>query len=533
MTVRTARLLDHLNRLSTSMDLEALSDSALLTRFARQRDHSAFTTLVARHGSMVYNVCYRQLGNVHAAEDAFQATFLVLARKAGSLRCNSLVAWLHGVAVRVARNARRTAQRHPVRKEALTADEVPGSHTDPLSRLSVRELLQALEEEVRRLPQVYRLAVVLCCFEGLSQEEAAHRLGWSVGSVKGRLERGRTRLRELLTRRGLAPVVVATVLHTTRNELSAALTARTVKVALAFRESESPHQAVASGEVLRLAQHALKGMTMFKWKLALALALFLSITALGAFAPRDGQDKEGADKKPAPVAVAVDLNDGSRVVGKSDSLKELRLLASFGEVRIPVEQVASVQFKDDRGTAAVRFHNGDQLTGTLDLKALGDLKVVTALGETTVPLKLVTQYKMEAPSSRATASARASSTGDEADGPSNPFASLDKVSRWNSGGYAPGWIEADLGTSRKLDRITLVASQTPKGETVHEVWVSDVPIGKDRAKAKLVHTFVGETDNLQELKYTFTPGLTARYVQIHTTESPSWVGWANIDLQVR
>jgi hypothetical protein len=270
---------------------------------------------------------------------------------------------------------------------------------------------------------------------------------------------------------------------------------------------------------------------MFKWKLALALASFLGITALGAFAPLEGQDKDAADKKRSPVALAVDLNDGSRVVGKSDSLTELRLRTSFGEVRIPVGQVAGVQFKDDQGTTVVRFHNGDQLTGTLDLKALGDLKVVTALGETTVPLKLVTACKIEAAPSRAKVTARASTTGEMTD-PNSPFLH-DNASRWNSGGYAPAWIEADLSAVRTLDRITLVVNQIPNGETEHEIWVSDEPISNDRTKAKRVHTFRGKTENDQELKFTFPANVTARYVQIRTTESPSWVDWRNIDLQVR
>lgn len=530
MTVRTARLMDHLNRLSIAADLGSLSDCTLLARFLRQGDHGAFAALVARHGPMVYNVCYRQLGNAHAAEDAFQAAFFVLARKATTLRCDSLAAWLHGVAVRIALNARRASRRTPVHEEFLPTDELPDTRIDPLSQLSVRELLRALEEEVQCLPSRYRLAVVLCCLEGLSQEEAAHRLGWTVGSVKGRLERGRARLRSRLMRRGLAPAA-AGVMHVIRNELSAALAARTVKIALADRGLLPPSQVAVSGEVLRLAEDVLKGMTMFKWKWAVALAVGLCITALGTLAPLAGQDKEDADKKRSPVVVTVDLNDGSRVVGKSDSLTDLRLRTSFGEVRIPIGQVAGVQFKDDQGTTVVRFHNGDQVTGTLDLKALGDLKVATALGETTVPLKLVTACKIEAPPSRAKVTARASSTGEDTD-PNNPF-QHDNATRWNSGGFAPAWIEADLGAVRTLDRITLVVGQDPKGETEHEIWVSDEPIGKDRTKAKRVHTFFGETENDQELKFTFPASVTARYVQIRTTESPSWVDWHNIDLQVR
>jgi len=531
MRVRTGQFLKHLNRLTSGTELESLSDGALLARFVRENDNGAFSALVTRHGPMVYNACRRQLGNAHAAEDAFQATFLVLARKAATVNRDSVAAWLHGVAGRIALNARRTARRHPVREDALTADEAPDTHTDPLSRISARELLQMLEEEVQRLPSDYRVAVVLCCMEGLSQEEAALRLGWTVGSVKGRLERGRARLRARLTRRGLTPPAVATVLLATRNELSAVLTARTVEVALGFRTPQAASQVSVPDAVLQLAQLDLKGTTMLKWKLTVALAPCLVLTAFGAFAPLGGQDKDPADKA-QPAAVTADLNDGSRVVGKSDSIQEWRLRTTFGEVRIPAGQVAAVKFKDGQGAAEVRFHNGDRLTGTLDLKALGDLKVATALGETTVPLKLVNQLKTEPGIARATVTARASSTGEETD-PNSPFLPGDKAGLWNSGGYAPGWIETDLSAERKLDQITLIVHQSPPGATVHEIWVSAEPIGNDRAKAKLVHTFKGETDEGQELKFTFPADTTARYVQILTTDSPSWVAWRGIDLQVK
>lgn len=533
ITVFANQLLDHLRRLETSEELRLLDDRALLARFVRQADHNAFTALVTRHGPMVYNVCRRLVGNTHTAEDTFQAAFLVLARKARSLRCrDSLAAWLHGVAVRISLNARRASRRHPIRQDALTAEEVPDAHSDLLSHLTACELFEVVEEEVQLLPRAYRQAVVLCSLEGLSLEEAAHQLGWTVGSVKGRLERGRARLRGRLTRRGLTLAAVGSVLHSTSHVLSAGLAARTTKAALAFTEFQYSCEATASGEVMHLAEHFLKGATMFRWKMALIPALLLGMTAVSAVALQDGQGKEDSDKKRPPVVV-VDLNDGSRVVGRSASLKELRLRASFGEVSIPIEHVTSLQLKDDQGAAVVRFHNGDQLTGNLDLKALGDLKVTTALGESTVPLKLVTLCKIEAAPARATnVVARASSTGQQTD-PNNPFRPLDKVGPWNSGDQAPGWIEADLGVLRTLDNITLVVNQTPDGETVHEVWVSSEPIGDDREKAKLVHTFKGNTVLDQELKYTFTAGSTARYVQIHTTESPSWISWQNIDLQVR
>src|SRR5215469_9881385 len=202
MTARADRLLRQVCRLTSRA---APEDAALLGRFVATRDPAAFEALVARHGPMVLRACRRVLGNEADAEDAFQATFLVLARKAGSVRpAGALAAWLHGVACCIALGARTAAARHQLREAAAPDLDPPDPRPDPLSALTAREALIALDEEVRRLPMGYRLPVVLCCLEGLSQEEAARRLGWSAGSVKGRLERGRKRLHERLARRGLA-----------------------------------------------------------------------------------------------------------------------------------------------------------------------------------------------------------------------------------------------------------------------------------------------------------------------------------------
>jgi RNA polymerase sigma factor (sigma-70 family) len=541
MTVNTSQLLDHLRRLSIPAALASADDSALLARFAHEHDHDAFAALVAGHGPMVHNVCRRLLGNAHAAEDAFQAAFLVLARKAGGLRPGaSVTAWLHGVAARVALNACRAGLRRSAYQQPLAGDEAFDDQPDLLSQLTAREMLTVLEEEVQRLPHAYRLPVALCCLEGLSQHEAAHRLGWTAGSVKGGLERGRARLRSRLAQRGLAPAAVLALLEAARGGLHAGLpaglTVRTVKAALGFAGLQFPSPGAVPGKVVQLAENVLKGETMFKRKLAVVVACLLTMTALvagtlGALSGQSGPGKEDADKN-RQVQLTVDLHDGSRVIGTSATLKELLLRTSFGEVRIPIGLVESLQLKDDQGTAAVRFHNGDQLTGLLDLKALGDLKLTTALGETTVPLKLVTLCKIEPPPSQVKVTARASSTG-EATEPNNPFQPGDKVSRWNSGGYAPAWIEADLGKSRKLESIVLVVCQLPAGETVHEIWVADEPMGEDHSKAKLVHTFRGQTDDRDVLKHTLGPNVSGRYVQILTVQSPSWVGWKSIDLQVR
>ncbi|MBN9524182.1 sigma-70 family RNA polymerase sigma factor, partial [bacterium] len=158
------------------------SDPELLARFARDRDEAAFAALVDRHGPMVLGVARRLLRDPHAADDVFQATFLALARSAAALRRpGGLPAWLYRTAVRAAVKLART--RRPL---ALAADR-PAAGADPLDALTARELLAAVDDEIRRLPAALRAAVVACGLEGRSQDEAARLLGWTAGQVRGRL----------------------------------------------------------------------------------------------------------------------------------------------------------------------------------------------------------------------------------------------------------------------------------------------------------------------------------------------------------
>jgi hypothetical protein len=108
----------------------------------------------------------------------------------------------------------------------------------------------------------------------------------------------------------------------------------------------------------------------------------------------------------------------------------------------------------------------------------------------------------------------------------------DRTTTWNAGAYAPQWIEADLGASTRLAGIRLLVTQLPDGETAHEIWVSNEPIGEDRARAKLAHTFKGNTRDGQALQFDFPKGLFGRYVQVRTTQSPSWVAWVEVELRV-
>ncbi|HEY8504540.1 MAG TPA: sigma-70 family RNA polymerase sigma factor, partial [Gemmataceae bacterium] len=190
-----------LGRIRTAVAPGAPGDARLLERFLAQRDEAAFAALLEGHGPMVLGVCRRVLADEHAAEDVLQATFLLLARKAGSVRKRASVAsWLHGVALRLARRAGADAarSRRPDRRPR------PAGSPDPLADLSGRELLGILDEELAALPERYRLPLVLCHLEGRARDEAAALLGWSVGQVKGRLERGRSLLRDRLVRRGVS-----------------------------------------------------------------------------------------------------------------------------------------------------------------------------------------------------------------------------------------------------------------------------------------------------------------------------------------
>src|SRR5262245_28787340 len=328
MATNPAALLHHLRRLASPQHADTSPDPALLERFVRGRDEGAFAALVERHGPMVLRVCRRLLADPHAAEDAFQATFLVLARRAAAVRRRQrLAGWLHGVAYRVARKA-RTAEVLRQGREQPSADvAAPDPHPDPLAELSARELLRVLDEEVQRLPEVYRLPVLLCCLEGHTQEEAARRLGWAPGSVKGRLERGRARLLERLARRGLtlsaALAAVAIGQGAASAGLPAALAGATVRAAVACAVGDAAGVGAIPDRVLVLAEAGMKGLAVAKVKLTLGLVLLAGVlvggAGLAAFPARTattpaqaqeaGKEARGAERqKPAEKLPRTDLH---------------------------------------------------------------------------------------------------------------------------------------------------------------------------------------------------------------------------------
>jgi RNA polymerase sigma factor (sigma-70 family) len=257
-------------------------DRELLRRFCGQRDEAAFAEVVRRHGPMLLRVCRRVLHGGPDAEDICQATFLLLAQKAASLRRHdSIAGWLFQVAYRLSLKARTAAARR-ARREARAR---PAPRPDPVAELTARELQAVLDEELSRLPEKYRAPILLCCLEGRSRDEAARCLGWSLAAVKDRLERGRERLRVRLARRGVllgTALISAWLLEGTAQAAGSGVAPQAVaRAALSIATGQATLAGLLPARVAALA----KGVTttMFLRKLMVLAVIGLAL-GLGAAA---------------------------------------------------------------------------------------------------------------------------------------------------------------------------------------------------------------------------------------------------------
>ena len=321
---------------------EKASDGELLERFVAQRDEAAFANLVHRYGSLVLGVCQRVLGDTHQAEDAFQATFLVLVRRADSLdRRGPLGNWLYAVAFRTATKARMTAARRRARErqamdstsEAYTADEQVWDELRPI-----------LDEELSQLPRKYRAPLVLCYLEGKTQQQAAQELGWPSGSMSRRMNRARQLLRDRSKKRGVATSVGIGVLFwllpqkATASVVSSTLVTTTVKAALALGTAEGIVSGLVSGE--SLSSQSSNGM-----------AYHSPILSSPSVAPQLGELAKDARKKVGYLALVLILLLG---VGGFVSAAwvyeyaEIRRTADWPNEKILHEEAASVDDERDK-----------------------------------------------------------------------------------------------------------------------------------------------------------------------------------------
>jgi RNA polymerase sigma factor (sigma-70 family) len=348
----TANVLHTLRRLAAGQSAGGLTDRELLRRYAASRDEGAFAALVRRHGALVLGTCRRVLSNAHDAEDVFQAAFLALARKAASPGWHDSVAvWLHVIARRLALKVRAETER----RTAGAPPVLPRPAPDPLAEVSGRELCGILDEELGRLPEKYRAPLLLCCLEGLSRDEAARRLGWSQGAMRGRLERGREMLRRRLARRGFAlsaGLVGLALAGGVRAAVSPEL--RTAMVAATLGRG-----AGAPAKVVALAEAALRGTAAGKVK-ALP-ALLLALVAAGAGVGLLGREPAATPEPPQDAAAAEAPKGGeARPSGKD----------FYGDPLPPgvMSRLGTVRFRHDSSITSLAFSPDGKViaTGSLD-----------------------------------------------------------------------------------------------------------------------------------------------------------------------
>ena len=274
-------VLGQMQRLFNRGTASGLSEGQLLARYVGERDEVAFEAIVSRNGPMVLGICRRLLEDPNDVEDAFQATFLVLVKKARSLRDRDLLAnWLYGVALRVATRSRRDRTRRRIRDRTVDRDNVVFDTNDH----DRDELRTVLDGEVARLPAKFRTPIVLCYFEGLTHDQAAERLRCPVGTIRSRMAKGRELLRSRLTRRGLAPTpsfLAIGPISGVSPAVPPALLGRTIASAASVVAGRWLVTDITSTSVMSLTQGVLRTMSLTKWITSASTIMVLGILGGG------------------------------------------------------------------------------------------------------------------------------------------------------------------------------------------------------------------------------------------------------------
>jgi RNA polymerase sigma-70 factor (ECF subfamily) len=301
--------------------LGGLTDGQLLERYVSRRDEAVFEAIVRRHGPMVWGVCRRVLGDHHDAEDAFQATFLVLARKASSIVPREMLPnWLYGVACQTAMRARAGIFKRRGRERQVPEMPEPAAEF----RESWDDVLPLLDQELSRLPDHYRAPIVLCDLEGKTHWQAAEQLGWPVGTVAGRLSRARSLLAGRLSRRGVALSAGALAVLLSQEAALAgmpvSLIASTAMAASGFAAGQGAAGVVVSARAADLAEGVLKTMLLTKLKIATAVLVGL-VALVAAGAGSRGSDRRAEASNPAKGDTGG--GPGPKVLSPQEEMKRL------------------------------------------------------------------------------------------------------------------------------------------------------------------------------------------------------------------
>jgi RNA polymerase sigma factor (sigma-70 family) len=371
-TTQMDTVIRHLRRAFLRQDGAGTTDGQLLASFIDQKDEAAFEALVRRHGPMVFGVCRRVVGNHHDAEDAFQATFLVLARKASSVKPRERVAnWLHGVALRTAMKVKAMTAKQGEREKHMTAMPEP----EAAQQDQWRDLQPLLDQELNGLPENYRLPILLCDLEGKTIKDAAQQLGWPQGSLAGRLARGRKLLAKRLASRGVVLSAGSLAVVVSQNVATAGVPtspmSSTVKAATMIAAGQATVAGVVPAKVVALMEGVMKAMLMTKLKTVTAVLLVLTAVGMGggvlsrsttaaaqtADERPKAAEKQRADQRTPKVTRddrTTELRTGSLIFGVGPNVNgffiggDFMLLNSL-EYQIPVkanDQIYPVRFVD-------------------------------------------------------------------------------------------------------------------------------------------------------------------------------------------
>jgi RNA polymerase sigma factor (sigma-70 family) len=360
MAIKTmGAALRQINRLFAEGVVGALSDAQLLERFLTEGDAAAFEALLGRHGPMVLSVCRGILRDPGDAEDAFQATFLILVQKGGTIRGrDALGGWLHQVAHRVANQAngaaarRRKLERQVGQMAFATSTNGPAASDD---------LLPALHEEIAGLPEKYRLAIVHCDLEGMTHAQAARQLHWSERTLRHRLARGRARLKRRLVQRGLAPVGAmagAVFLRQARAAVPPAWCESTIRAALATVNHSAAAGAISTA-AYTLSQEVFTIMLLQKLKLAAAGLIIVGVTA---WAASGALGIEKGDEHADAVAVAQAPKTTRPLVLPGSTALDPTRLARIRARLAPARMIQIAQIWDPRNIEFRELRTGDSVS---------------------------------------------------------------------------------------------------------------------------------------------------------------------------